>query len=160
MILEGGDTWTVEDNILAARGGSGRSQEPAGEGWSGADRTGLWRSRAGEENLDNTNNHLAGSSPEVLFQHAKLDDVAGVPDHRQDGDRVAAPDVAVQALSAVETKRAGHPQPRLQRHPKKCSLSPNERHKQGNKGTSCFFLLCLYSTCHALSMHLKWLHRK
>lgn len=72
-----------------------------------------------KENLDNTNNHLAGTSPEVLLQHPKLDDVAGVPDHRQDGDGVAAPDVAVQTLSAVETKRAGDPQPRLQRHPKK-----------------------------------------
>lgn len=36
MILEGGDTWTVEDNILGDRGGSGRSQEPGGvEVWGG-----------------------------------------------------------------------------------------------------------------------------
>lgn len=120
MILERGDTWTVQDNILRVRVGG----EETAVGW----KTGLERSRVARKISDNTDeplhtekketsrsadSHLSGASPEVLLQHPKLDDVTGVPDHRQDGDGVAAPDVAVQPLGAVKAERAGHPQPRL-----------------------------------------------
>lgn len=58
--------------------------------------------------------HLTGTSFEILLKHAQLDHIARVPDDRHYGDRVAAADVAVEALGAVETERTGHPQPRLQ----------------------------------------------
>lgn len=65
--------------------------------------------------------NLSRTSFEVLLQHAQLDDIAGVPDDCHYGNRVTAPDVAVETFGAVKTERARHPQPRLQMHKRNTS---------------------------------------
>ncbi len=60
--------------------------------------------------------HLSRTSFEVLLQHAQLDDITGVPDDCHYGNRVTAPDVAVETLGTVKAEGTGHPEPRLQIH--------------------------------------------
>lgn len=83
--------------------------------------------------------HLSRTSFEVLLQHAQLDDITGVPDDCHYGDRVAAPDVAVETLGTVKTKRTGHPKPCLQIDKEKHRLSTSCEHliTQKGNGNSC-----------------------
>lgn len=60
--------------------------------------------------------HLSRLSFEVLLQHAQLNNITGMPDHSYYGNRVTAPDVAVQTLHTVETEGTGHPKPSLFTH--------------------------------------------
>lgn len=57
--------------------------------------------------------HLSRAGFKVFLQHTEFHDITGVPDDCHDGNRVTAPDVAVDTLSAVETKRSRHPKPCL-----------------------------------------------
>lgn len=60
--------------------------------------------------------YLPRASFKVLLQHPQFNDITGVPDDRHYGNRVTAPDVAVNPLDTVKTERAGHPEPCLQAH--------------------------------------------
>ena len=60
--------------------------------------------------------YLSRTSFEVLLQHAQLNDITGMPDDCHYGNRVTAPDVAVETLGTVKTERTGHPKPGLEIH--------------------------------------------
>lgn len=61
--------------------------------------------------------YLSRVSCEVVLQHPQLNDITWVPDDCHNGDRVTAPDITEETLSAVKKKWTRHPKPSLQ---KKC----------------------------------------
>lgn len=70
--------------------------------------------------------YLSRASCEAVLQHSQLDDITGVPDDCDDGDRIAAPDITEEALSAVKKERTRHPKPSLQ---KRNHMSRNKSEK-------------------------------